>query len=151
MYYTKHTIFLNSIWSILLQVSLAHYMSYYKERWQIELFFKSIKQQLKIKSFVSTSKNALLSQLWVALITYLPLSYLKFKSRFAWSTYTLCSILPANLWSVMMFDIEGFIFPCCLGIWINRDNTLYLGHISENSRAWLQKANKTRLRHITQD
>ncbi|MFH1281963.1 MAG: IS4 family transposase, partial [Candidatus Omnitrophota bacterium] len=71
----------------------------YKERWQIELFFKCIKQQLKIKSFVGTSKNALLSQLWVALITYLLLSYLKFKSNFNWSLYTLCSILPTNLFS----------------------------------------------------
>ncbi|MBL7131560.1 MAG: IS4 family transposase [Candidatus Omnitrophica bacterium] len=71
----------------------------YKERWQIELFFKTIKQQLKVKSFVGTSKNALLSQLWVALITYLLLSYLKFKSKFAWSIYTLCSILPTNLFA----------------------------------------------------
>ncbi len=71
----------------------------YKERWQIELFFKCIKQQLKVKSFVGTSKNALLSQLWVALITYLLLSYLKFKSKFNWSLYTLCSILPTNLFS----------------------------------------------------
>lgn len=71
----------------------------YKERWQIELFFKAIKQQLKIKSFVGTSKNALLSQLWVALITYLLLAYLKFKSKFQWSLYTLCSILPTNLFS----------------------------------------------------
>ena len=71
----------------------------YKERWQIELFFKSIKQQLKVKSFVGTSKNALLSQLWIALITYLLLSYLKFKSRFGWSIYTLCAILPTNLFA----------------------------------------------------
>ena len=71
----------------------------YKDRWQIELFFKSLKQQLKVKSFVGTSKNALLSQLWVALIAYLLLSYLKFKSRFGWSIYTLCSILPTNLFS----------------------------------------------------
>jgi IS4 transposase len=71
----------------------------YKERWQIELFFKCIKQQLKVKSFVGTSKNALLSQLWVALIAYLMLSYLKFKSRFRWSLYTLCAILPTNLFS----------------------------------------------------
>lgn len=71
----------------------------YKERWQIELFFKCIKQQLKVKSFVGTSKNTLLSQLWVALITYLLLSYLKFKSRFSWSLYTLCSILPANIFA----------------------------------------------------
>ena len=71
----------------------------YKERWQIELFFKTLKQQLKVKSFVGTSKNALLSQLWVALTTYLLLSYLKFKSKFNWSLYTLCSILPTNLFS----------------------------------------------------
>jgi len=71
----------------------------YKERWQIELFFKCIKQQLKVKSFVGTSQNALLSQLWVALITYLLLSYLKFKSKFSWSIYMLCSIIPANLFA----------------------------------------------------
>jgi DDE family transposase len=71
----------------------------YKERWQIELFFKTIKQLLKVKSFVGTSQNALLSQLWVALIAYLLLAYLKFKSRFAWSLYTLCSILPTNIFS----------------------------------------------------
>ena len=71
----------------------------YKDRWQIELFFKAIKQLLKIKSFVGTSRNALLSQLWVALIAYLMLAYLKFKSRFAWSLYTLCAILPTNIFS----------------------------------------------------
>jgi hypothetical protein len=71
----------------------------YKERWQIELFFKTLKQQLKIKSFVGTSRNALLSQLWIALIAYLLLTYLKFKSKFQWSVYTLCSILPANLFA----------------------------------------------------
>lgn len=71
----------------------------YKERWQIELFFKAIKQQLKVKSFVGTSKNALLSQLWVALVAYLLLAYLKFKSKFSWSLYTLCSVLPANLFA----------------------------------------------------
>lgn len=71
----------------------------YKERWQIELFFKAIKQQLKVKSFVGTSQNALLSQLWVALTAYLLLSYLKFKSKFSWSLYTLCSVLPINLFA----------------------------------------------------
>jgi hypothetical protein len=48
---------------------------------------------------VGTSKNALLSQLWVALIAYLLLSYLKFKSKFHWSLYTLSSILPTNIFS----------------------------------------------------
>jgi IS4 transposase len=71
----------------------------YKERWQIELFFKALKQQLKVKSFVGTSQNALLSQMWVALIAYLLLSYLKFKSKFQWSLYTLSSILPTNLFT----------------------------------------------------
>jgi len=71
----------------------------YKERWQIELFFKALKQQLKVKSFVGTSRNALLSQLWTALIAYLLLSYLKFRSKFSWSLYTLCAILPTNLFS----------------------------------------------------
>ena len=73
--------------------------SIYKERWQIELFFKTLKQQLQVKSFVGTSKNALLSQLWVALIAYLLLSYLKFRSKFHWSLYTLSSILPTNVFS----------------------------------------------------
>lgn len=71
----------------------------YKDRWQIELFFKAIKQLLKVKSFIGTSQNALLSQLWVALIAYLLLAYLKFKSKFSWSLYTLCSVLPTNIFS----------------------------------------------------
>ena len=71
----------------------------YKDRWQIELFFKTIKQLLKVKSFVGTSQNALLSQLWVALIAYLLLAYLKFKSKFSWSLYTFCAILPTNIFS----------------------------------------------------
>jgi putative transposase len=69
----------------------------YKDRWQIELFFRALKQQLKVKSFVGTSCNALLTQLWVALIVYLLLCYLKFK--FSWSLYILSSILPINLFA----------------------------------------------------
>jgi hypothetical protein len=71
----------------------------YKDRWQIELFFKTLKQQLKVKSFVGTSFNALLSQLWAALIAYLVLSYLKFRSKFRWSLYTLSCIMPTNLFA----------------------------------------------------
>jgi len=47
----------------------------YKERWQVELFFKWIKQNLKIKSFLGTSKNAVMTQLWIALITLLIIAY----------------------------------------------------------------------------
>jgi hypothetical protein len=54
----------------------------YKERWQIELFFKWIKQNLKIKTFMGTSKNAVLTQIWVAMIYYLLLAYIKFQTKF---------------------------------------------------------------------
>ena len=54
----------------------------YKERWRIELFFKWIKQNLKIKSFLGTTENAVMSQIWIAMIYYLLLSYIKFQTRF---------------------------------------------------------------------
>ena len=53
----------------------------YKERWQIELFFKWIKQNLKVKTFLGTSKNAVMNQIWVAMIYYLLLSYIKFQTK----------------------------------------------------------------------
>ncbi|NKC11005.1 MAG: transposase [Gammaproteobacteria bacterium] len=53
----------------------------YKSRWQIELFFKCIKQNLKIKSFVGTSKNAVMTQIGVAVCMYLMVAYLKFCSK----------------------------------------------------------------------
>lgn len=53
----------------------------YKARWKIEIFFKWIKQHLKIKSFLGTTKNAVLTQLWVAMCAYLLLCYIKFQSR----------------------------------------------------------------------
>ncbi len=71
----------------------------YKDRWQIELFFKAIKQLLKIKSFLGTTPNAMLSQLWVALTAYLLLSYLKFRSKSHLSLYSICLMLPLNLFA----------------------------------------------------
>lgn len=53
----------------------------YKERWQVELFFKWIKQNLKVKTFLGTSKNAVMNQIWVAMIYYLLLSYIKFQTK----------------------------------------------------------------------
>jgi len=53
----------------------------YKARWQVELFFKWIKQNLKIKSFLGTSKNAVMTQIWIALCVYLLLAFLKFQSK----------------------------------------------------------------------
>lgn len=57
----------------------------YKARWQIELFFKWIKQNLKIKSFLGTSRNAVLTQIWVAMCYYLLLSYIKYQTKYSYS------------------------------------------------------------------
>ncbi len=61
----------------------------YKNRWQVELFFKWIKQHLQIKTFLGTSKNAVLTQIWVAMIYYLLLAWIKFQTKFKGSLHTL--------------------------------------------------------------
>ena len=71
----------------------------YKDRWQIELFFKALKQNLKVKTFVGTSENALYIQIWTALIAMLLVKYLKFKSRFNWSLSNLVAFLRWNLFT----------------------------------------------------
>ena len=71
----------------------------YKDRWQIELFFKALKQNLKVKTFVGTSQNALFIQIWTALIAMLLIKYLQFKSRFAWSLSNLVAFLRWNLFT----------------------------------------------------
>ncbi|MCP4639914.1 MAG: IS4 family transposase, partial [bacterium] len=73
--------------------------SIYKERWQIELFFKAIKQNLKIKTFVGTSANALHTQIWTALIAMLLLKYLKMRSKAQWSLSNLVAFLRWNLFT----------------------------------------------------
>jgi len=71
----------------------------YKDRWQIEIFFKTIKQNLKIKTFVGTSKNALLIQIWTALIAILLLKFLRFRSSMNWSLSNLVAMLRYNLFT----------------------------------------------------
>jgi len=71
----------------------------YKDRWQIELFFKALKQNLKVKTFVGTSANALKTQLWTALIAMLVVKYLQLKARFAWSLANLVALLRMNLFT----------------------------------------------------
>lgn len=73
--------------------------SIYKDRWQIEIFFKTIKQNLRIKTFVGTSSNALMIQIWTALIAILVLKYLKFRSSFGWSLSNLVAMLRYNLFA----------------------------------------------------
>jgi hypothetical protein len=69
----------------------------YKERWQIELFFKSLKQLLRVKTFVGTSANALKTQLWTALIAVLLLKYLHLKSTYNWSFSNLVVLVRQQL------------------------------------------------------
>jgi IS4 transposase len=71
----------------------------YKERRQIELFFKTLKQNLKVKTFVGTSENALLIQIWTALIAMLLIKFLQFKSKMNWSLSNLVAFLRWNLFT----------------------------------------------------
>lgn len=69
----------------------------YRSRWQIEIFFREIKQLLHIKSFIGTSENAVMIQIWTALITILVLKYLKALSRFGWRLSNLVAFIRLNL------------------------------------------------------
>jgi hypothetical protein len=71
----------------------------YKDRWEIEVFFKTLKQNLKIKTFVGTSENAINIQIWTALISILLIKYLKFRSSFGWSISNLVALLRWNLFT----------------------------------------------------
>jgi Domain of unknown function (DUF4372)/Transposase DDE domain len=71
----------------------------YKDRWQIEMFFKALKQNLKVKTFVGTSANAVRIQIWTALIAMLLLKYLQFKSRLGWALSNLVALLRWNLFT----------------------------------------------------
>jgi Domain of unknown function (DUF4372)/Transposase DDE domain len=89
---------------IVLLTNLLHFgattiAAIYKDRWEIELFFKALKQNLKLKSFVGTSRNALLIQIWTALIAILLLKWLHHLSKAKWSLSNLASMLRMNLFT----------------------------------------------------
>jgi hypothetical protein len=69
----------------------------YKSRWQIEIFFRDIKQLLHIKSFIGTSQNAVMIQIWTSLITILILKYLKALAKYKWYLSNLVAFLRLNL------------------------------------------------------
>jgi hypothetical protein len=71
----------------------------YKDRWEIELFFKALKQNLKVKTFVGTSENALRIQIWTALLAILLLKWLHHLSKAKWSLSNLASMLRMNLFT----------------------------------------------------
>jgi IS4 transposase len=85
----------------------------YKDRWQVELFFKALKQNLKIKTFLGTSANAVWTQIWTALIAMLVLKYLQLTSTFAWSLSNLVALLRQqlfvyrDLWTWLNAPFEG--------------------------------------------
>jgi hypothetical protein len=79
----------------------------YKDRWQIELFFKTLKQNLKIKSFVGTSENAVRIQIWTALIAILLLKWLHHLSKAKWSLSNLASMLRLNLFTYR--DLQAWL------------------------------------------
>jgi len=89
----KHYIFLTNNFKL----SARTIADIYKARWQVELFFKWIKQNLKIKSFIGTSKNAVLTQIWIALCMYLLLAFLKFQSKLKKSLQQILRLLQLNL------------------------------------------------------
>lgn len=91
----KHYVFLTNHFGL----SAKTIAEVYKDRWQVELFFKALKQNLKIHAFVGNSRNAVLTQIWIALCTYLLLSYLKFLSKTGWSEQRILRLLQANLFS----------------------------------------------------
>jgi len=69
----------------------------YKQRWQIELFFKWIKQNLKIKAFIGRIKNAVMTQVWIAMCTYLLLAFIKFESKTKKSMQQIIRLLQLTL------------------------------------------------------
>ena len=80
-----------------LDIPAATVADLYKERWKIELFFKWIKQNLRIKSFLGTSRNAVMTQIWIVLCAYLLLAYLKFQSKISRSMQQILRLLQLNL------------------------------------------------------
>jgi putative transposase len=89
----KHYVFLTNNFKL----SAKTIADIYKARWQVELFFKWIKQNLKIKSFVGTSKNAVMTQIWIALCMYLLLAFIKFQSKLSRSMQQILRLLQLNL------------------------------------------------------
>jgi hypothetical protein len=83
----------------ILHLSASTIAAIYKERWQIEIFFKTIKQNLRIKTFVGTTANAVHIQIWTALIAILLLRYLQLCSRIGWAMSNLVALLRWNLFT----------------------------------------------------
>jgi hypothetical protein len=97
----------------ILHLAASTVAAIYKERWQVELFFKALKQNLKVKSFLGTSANAVKTQIWTALIAMLILKFLQMKSSFGWSLSNLAALVRQqlfifrDLWAWLNNPMEG--------------------------------------------
>lgn len=76
----------------------------YKDRWKIELFFKWIKQHLRIKSFYGTTENAVKTQIWSAISVYVLIAIVKKKMRIAESLYTILQIFSVNVFNKVLIN-----------------------------------------------
>ena len=79
----------------------------YKSRWQIEIFFREIKQLLHIKSFIGTTENAVMIQIWTAMITILILKVLKEIAKFGWQLSNLVAFIRLNLF--VKIDLQKWL------------------------------------------
>ncbi len=79
----------------------------YKERWQIKVFFKTLKQNLKVKTFIGVSENALRIQIWTALIALLVIKWLHYLSKAGWSFSNMAVMLRLNLFTYR--DLRGWL------------------------------------------
>ena len=97
----------------LLHLAASTIAAIYKDRWEVELFFKALKQTLQVKTFLGTSANAVKTQIWTALIAMLILKYLQMKSTFGWSLSNLAALLRQqlfifrDLWAWLNVPLEG--------------------------------------------
>ena len=80
-----------------LKLSAKTIADIYKARWQVKLVYNWIKQNLKIKSFVGTRKNAMMTQIWIAMCVYLLIAFLKFQSSLTKSMQQILRLLQLNL------------------------------------------------------
>ncbi len=108
------------------QLSAQEIAAIYKDRWQIELFFKKLKQNLRIKTFVGTSLNAVMVQIWTALIVTLLLTVLKRQAKYPWSFSRLCAYLRLNLMTHKV-----------LQDWLNEPDITPRSRLKNTPQSWL--------------
>lgn len=89
----KLILFVTNIWHL----AASTISAIYRDRWQIEVFFRALKQNLRVKTFVGTSENAVQVQIWTALIALLLVKYLQLRASYGWSLSNLVALLRQQL------------------------------------------------------